>query len=251
MDNEFSLELVNQDCPMKRGTSNFQHLESYHALYPDLFTDYSSCHDTNMQTNSPLWPTPILMRSDLLYKYEGNIYIQDIEDENNFMNIAHKSHAYDNIKESKLEDQIISHNLLDFGDTNIFNCKLIDSRSNIIGPNSDTKIVEHQQILGSSNIQFQEQKNMNLTLTLKNHSLVQAIVAEKESMILGPKTESLNDSCINHDFAFFSSQIEQNYLIPSQNISTNQNMDNDFSLELVNQDCPMKRGTSNFQHLES
>ena len=31
----------------------------------------------------------------------------------------------------------------------------IDSRSNIIGPNSDTKIVEHQQILGPSNIQFQ------------------------------------------------------------------------------------------------
>jgi len=51
-----------------------------------------------------------------------------------------------------------------------------DSRFNIIGPNSDTKIVEHQQILGSSNIQFQEQKNLNSTLTFKNHSLVQAIV---------------------------------------------------------------------------
>ena len=37
------------------------------------------------------------------------------------------------------------------------------------------KIFEHQQILGSSNIQFQEQKNLNSTLTLKNHSLVQAI----------------------------------------------------------------------------
>ena len=75
---------------------------------------------------------------------------------------------------------------------------------------------------------------MNSTLTLENHSLVQAIVVEKESMILGPKTESLNDSCINHDFAFSSSQIEQNYLIPSQNVSANQNMNNDFSLESVN-----------------
>ena len=127
MDNDFSLESVNQDCPIKRGTSNFQHLKSYHALYLDLFTYYCSCHDTNIQTNSPLWPTPILMRSDLLYKVEENISIQDIEDENNFMNIAHESHAYDNIKESKLEDQIISHNLLDFGDTNIFNCKLTES----------------------------------------------------------------------------------------------------------------------------
>ena len=67
------------------------------------------------------------MRSDLLYKDDENTSIQDIEDENNFMNIAHESHAYDNIKESKLEDQIISHNLLDFGNTNIFNCKLIES----------------------------------------------------------------------------------------------------------------------------
>ena len=65
-------------------------------------------------------------------------------------------------------------------------------------------------------------------------------------MILGPKTKSLNDCCINHDFAFSSSQIEQNYLIPSQNISTNQNMDNDFSLESVNQDCPLQTRTSNF-----
>ena len=91
----------------------------------------------------------------------------------------------------------------------------IDSRSNFTGPNSDTKIVEHQQILGSSNIQFQEQKNLNSTLTLKIHSLVQTIVVEKESMILEPKIESLNDSCINHDFTFSSSQIEQNYLISS------------------------------------
>ena len=35
----------------------------------------------------------------------------------------------------------------------------IDSRSNFIDPNSDTKIIEHQQILGSSKIQFQEQNN--------------------------------------------------------------------------------------------
>ena len=35
------------------------------------------------------------MQSDLLYKNEGNLYIQDIEDENNFINIAHESHAYD------------------------------------------------------------------------------------------------------------------------------------------------------------
>ena len=59
------------------------------------------------------------------YKIEENLSIQDIDDENNFINIAHESHAYDNIKEAKLEDKTISHNLLDCGDTNLFNCKLI------------------------------------------------------------------------------------------------------------------------------
>ena len=77
------------------GTSNFPPLN--HALYADLFTDYSSCPNTNMKTNSPLWSVPILMRSDLLYKNEENLSIQDIEEENNFINIAHESHAYDNI----------------------------------------------------------------------------------------------------------------------------------------------------------
>ena len=152
MDNDSSLESVNQDCPMKRGTSNFQHLESYHALYPDLFTDYSSCHDTNMQTNSPLWPTPILMRSDLLYKDEENLSIQDIEDENNFMNIAHESHAYDNIKESRLKDQIISHNILDFGDTNLFNCKLINSSKY----HEFQRESPHSQVMLKSDFQFND-----------------------------------------------------------------------------------------------
>ena len=44
---------------------------------------------------------------------------------NNFINITHESHAYDNIEEAKLEDKTISYNVLYFGDTNPFNCKLI------------------------------------------------------------------------------------------------------------------------------
>ena len=107
---------------MQTGTSNFQHLESYHALYPDLFTDYSSCPDTNIQT---LWSVP--MQSDLLYKNEENLSIQDIDEENNFINITHESHAYDNIEEVKLEEKTIFYNVLDFDYTNIFNCKLIKS----------------------------------------------------------------------------------------------------------------------------
>ena len=67
------------------------------------------------------------MQSDFLQKNEDNLSIQDIDNENNFINIAHESHAYDNIKEAKLEDITISHTLLDFGDTNLLNCKLIES----------------------------------------------------------------------------------------------------------------------------
>ena len=129
-----------------------------------------------------------------------------------FLYLDSHSNLHDQVNNDKLQ---IDDMHVDGCITSSFN---IDSRSNMIGPNSDTKIVEHQQIVGSSNIQFHEQKNLNSTLTLKNHSLVQEIVVEKESMILGPKTESLNDSCINDDFAFSTSQIEQNYLIPSQNI---------------------------------
>ena len=55
MHNDFSLESVNQYHPIKRGTSNFALLESYHALYPYLFTVYSSCTDINIQVNLPLW----------------------------------------------------------------------------------------------------------------------------------------------------------------------------------------------------
>ena len=62
----------------------------------------------------------------------------------------------------------------------------IDSRSNIIDPNFDTEIVEHQQILESCNIQFQEQKNLNSTLILKNDFHVKTIVVENESTILEP-----------------------------------------------------------------
>ena len=83
MDNDFPLESVNQDCLLQTGTSNFQHLESYHALYPDLFTDYSSSSDTNIQT---LWSVP--MQSDMLYKNEENISIQDIDEENNLIEIS-------------------------------------------------------------------------------------------------------------------------------------------------------------------
>ena len=175
-----------------------------------------------------------------------------------FMSIHFRFHEKDQFSVEEItklflyldsHDQV-NNDKLQIDDMHIDNCITssvnIDSRSNIIDPNSDIEIVEHQQILESCSIQFQEQKNMNSTLIFKNHSLVQTIVIEKELMILGPKTESLNDRCINHDFAFSSSQIEQTYLIPSQNISTNQNMDNDFSLESINQDCPMKRGTSNF-----
>ena len=60
------------------------------------------------------------------YLNEENLSIQDIDDENNFITITHESHAYDNIKEAKLEDKTISYNVLDFGDTNLFNCKLIE-----------------------------------------------------------------------------------------------------------------------------
>ena len=96
-------------------------------FWKELFTHYNSCIDTNIQVNYPLWSVPILMQSDLLYKNEENSPIQDIDNENNFINIAHESHAYDNIKEANLEDKTISHNVLDFGDTNLFNYKLIES----------------------------------------------------------------------------------------------------------------------------
>ena len=87
-----------------------------------MFVDYTLY--LNIQFDTPIWSNLELIQSD---KNEGNRSIQDIEDENNFINIAHESHVYDNIKEPKLEDKIISHNLLDFGDTNLFNCKLINS----------------------------------------------------------------------------------------------------------------------------
>ena len=64
------------------------------------------------------------MQSDLLYKNEENISIQDIDKENNLINIAHESHAYNNSEEVKLEDKTISYNV---GDTNLFTCKLIES----------------------------------------------------------------------------------------------------------------------------
>ena len=70
-------------------------------------------------------------------------------------------------------------------------------------------------------------------------------------MNLEPETESVNDSCINLDFTFSSSQFEQAALALSPNLSTNQILHDGFSLESVNQDCLIKRETSIFPQLES
>ena len=65
-----------------------------------------------------------------IFSNEGDLTIhfnlsQYNEGKNNLVtNIIHKSHASNHIKESKLEDQIISHDSLDIDDSNIFHCKL-------------------------------------------------------------------------------------------------------------------------------
>ena len=160
MDNDFPLESVNQDCLLQTGTSNFQHLESYHALYPDLFTD------TNIQT---LWSVP--MQSDLLYKNEENISIQDIDEENNLINIAHESHAYNNIEEVKLEDKTISYNV---GDTNLFTCKLIESSK----PHEFQRESAYSKVVSKFDFQIYDDdtssQNISSTLTFPgsfNHNL--------------------------------------------------------------------------------
>jgi hypothetical protein len=89
----------------------------------------------------------------------------------------------------------------------------VDSRSNSIESTNNTKIVMQQKMLGFCNTQFQEQEKVfeDLTLTLNNdtETLVERYMVEEDLILKGLETESVSDGCINDDFTFSYSDIEQ------------------------------------------
>jgi hypothetical protein len=131
----------------------------------------------------------------------------------------------------------------------------VDSRSNSIESTNNTEIVMQQQMLGFCNDNFKN-KRMCLedsTLILNNdtETLVERHMVEEDLMLIGLEIEGVSNGYINGDIAFSSSHIEPGPLILTQNLSLNQSLHDNVSLETINEGYPIKREAFKFLHSES
>jgi hypothetical protein len=97
-------------------------------------------------------------------------------------------------------------------------------------------------MLGFCDIQFQEQEDVsedsNLISNNDIETLVEGDMVEEDSMLIsqiGLEIEGVSDGYINGDITFSSSNIEQGPLIFTQNLSLNQSLHDNVSLEVVNE----------------